>query len=593
MQVPILSYAWLPLGLAALAPLVLVALVVLRSRRGRRGIATVLALRTVFVLAFGFMTLTAVATVSVVQTGLRELGQRHAADVHALAENLQRTPLGPSAASAPLPLTLFRARDPFVAFVAVGTDGCRSSCVVSADNRRFDQNTLQRTLSAHWPSAARDDGTISIDGRLYLLVSSALNGVSESHRPMLVAGIDAEYLTQQAAGTGWVLMALSYALLLLVGWTSWQQLRRSLVTRIRDITTQLRSGERDGKSHEKLEVDGHELRELADSVGEYIERSLAERASSDERYRRLVELSPDAVFICTRTGIRFANSSGLSLAGTRDRNALTTLTIDRFLEFDAHPSHDVSQPGLRAGRWTRLDGAVLHVEVAEVTDNSDGEGTRQFLVRDITNRRMREAALAHRAEHDSLTGLVNRARFEARLAELLHRSDSESHPGEGRDVAVLFIDLDGFKPVNDTYGHAAGDAVLVAIAARLKDCTRGTDLIARLGGDEFAVLLEVRELHEVGMVADRILRAIRQPVPVAAAVLRVGASIGIATARPRPPESADDDMGLSMPTAADLVRAADAAMYAAKSGGGDHFVVAPIEPQSPVSGSDVRFPAVA
>src|SRR6185312_14811040 len=172
----------------------------------------------------------------------------------------------------------------------------------------------------------------------------------------------------------------------------WQQLRRSLVSRIRDITTQLRSGERDGKSHEKLEVDGHELRELADSVAEYIERSLAERASSDERYRRLVELSPDAVFICTRTGIRFANSAGLSLAGARNRNALSTLSIDRFLELDETAPHDVSHPGLRAGRWTRLDGAVLHVEVVEVTDNSDGEGTSQFLIRDITNRRMREAA---------------------------------------------------------------------------------------------------------------------------------------------------------------------------------------------------------
>ena len=95
------------------------------------------------------------------------------------------------------------------------------------------------------------------------------------------------------------------------------------------------------------------------------------------------------------------------------------------------------------------------------------------------------------------------------------------------------------------------------------------------------------------MVAERILRAIRHPVPVAGTLLRVGVSIGIATARPRPPESADDDMGLSMPTAADLVRAADAAMYSAKSSGGDHFVVAPAEPQSPAPSPDVRFPAVA
>jgi diguanylate cyclase (GGDEF)-like protein len=591
MQVLPLTSAWLPLGLAALAPLVVVTLVLLLSRRGRRGVATVIALRTVLVLAFGFVTLTTVATIAVVQTGLRELRQRHLTDVQTLADGLERSPVGVLAAASQLPLTLFRARDPFVSFVAVGTDGCHESCVISAADGRFEHSSLARALESHWPATARDAATVSIDGRLYLLVATPVHGRSDLRQPLLVAGVDAEYLIVQAMRTGWVLLALSYTLLLLVGWTSWKQLRRSLVTRIRAITTQLRVGESDGKSHEMLEVDGHELRELADSVAEYIERSLAERASRDERYRRLVELSPDAVFISTRTGIRFANSAGLTLAGTRNRSALATVPIDRFLELEENPSHDVSQPGLRAGRWTRLDGTVLHVEVAEVTDGSDAEGTRQFLVRDVTNRRMREAALAHRAEHDSLTGLVNRARFEARLTDLLQRTDSAARPGEARDVAVLFIDLDGFKPVNDTYGHAAGDAVLVSIAARLKDCTRGTDLVSRLGGDEFAVLLEVRDPAEVAMVADRILRAIRQPVAVAGALLRVGASIGVATARPRPPESADDDMGLSTPNASDLLRAADAAMYTAKSGGGDRFLVA--DAQSPALGPDVSFPAVA
>ena len=88
---------------------------------------------------------------------------------------------------------------------------------------------------------------------------------------------------------------------------------------------------------------------------------------------------------------------------------------------------------------------------------------RQYVVRDVTSRRAREAALAHRAEHDSLTGLVNRARFQARLAEMLSPRAVPVEPADARKAAVLFIDLDGFKPINDRAGHAAGDAVLVAV----------------------------------------------------------------------------------------------------------------------------------
>src|SRR5262249_42758112 len=156
-----------------------------------------------------------------------------------------------------------------------------------------------------------------------------------------------------------------------------------------------------------------------------------------------------------------------------------------------------------------------------------------------------------------------RARFEVLLGELL--SAAPKQPGDARRVVAIYIDLDGLKPVNDTYGHAAGDAVLIAVADRLRDSTRGTDVIARLGGDQFAVLLEVRDPAEVSAGADRILAAIRKPIATADAVVSVKASLGIASTTTHA-ESGTSDHTMS---AAELLKAADAAMYAAKSSGGD------------------------
>jgi diguanylate cyclase (GGDEF)-like protein/PAS domain S-box-containing protein len=316
---------------------------------------------------------------------------------------------------------------------------------------------------------------------------------------------------------------------------------------------------------------------------------LEEKSSSDERYRRLVELAPDAVLMCADTRIRSANPAAIALAGAQNKNDLIASNIDRFLKFDDRGPGAKQAGGVRLANWTQLDGSVLHVEVAEITDSIGGELVRQFVVRDVTHSRRREADLAHRAEHDSLTGLVNRSRFESRIRELLVPGGL----GKARDateVAVMFIDLDDFKPVNDTYGHAAGDEVLVSVAARLRDSTRGTDLIARLGGDEFAVLLEVRDSGEADAVAQRILRALHLPINCEGIAVSIRASIGIATTRPHQDADPDEPFDRAM-TAGELLRAADAAMYAAKSAGGDRYVSG--SGGSPAASPDVTFPAMA
>ena len=170
--------------------------------------------------------------------------------------------------------------------------------------------------------------------------------------------------------------------------------------------------------------------------------------------------------------------------------------------------------------------------------------------------RASEAALARQAHHDPLTGLANRALFRERVERALGRAATA--PGR---VAVLFLDLDDFKTVNDSLGHAAGDQLLVEVAARLLNATRGADTVARLGGDEFAVLLEnARDDADTQIVARRILSALSAPVELArtAAALSVGASIGVARAR------AGDGPD-------ELIRNADVAMYMAKGRGKHNF----------------------
>jgi diguanylate cyclase (GGDEF)-like protein len=158
------------------------------------------------------------------------------------------------------------------------------------------------------------------------------------------------------------------------------------------------------------------------------------------------------------------------------------------------------------------------------------------------------ATVEHQARHDGLTGLANRALFRDRVDLALART--RHAPGQ---VAVLFVDLDGFKTVNDTLGHAAGDQLLVEAARRLASCVRPGDTAARLGGDEFAVVLDgVPEPATATQVAHRVLAALDQPFDLHATPVTCGASLGIA-ATSSPLDQADT-----------LLRNADRAMYAAK-----------------------------
>ena len=197
-------------------------------------------------------------------------------------------------------------------------------------------------------------------------------------------------------------------------------------------------------------------------------------------------------------------------------------------------------------RIVRDDGSLVWVEVRG-TVHSQPDGSRMVgVIADITARKSAEMALDHASKHDALTGVCNRA-------ELLRIAD-ERHDA-GRPMAVLLLDLDGFKDVNDALGHHVGDLVLVETARRICASVRSTDVVGRLGGDEFVILTDGVDPKGVEVMAGNLLRALRAPVEVGDMPVQVGASIGIAASTLR-------DVAPAL-----LLQHADVAMYRAKRAG--------------------------
>jgi len=208
------------------------------------------------------------------------------------------------------------------------------------------------------------------------------------------------------------------------------------------------------------------------------------------------------------------------------------------------------------------DGSTVWTEVGTSgLRNDDGRYTGLLGVsRDIGERRRAEQRMRHMAQHDPLTGLPNRALFSDRLHLALAAARRDRMP-----LALMFVDLDHFKPVNDRHGHAVGDALLRQVALRMQQAVRASDTVARIGGDEFVVLLRsVDTAAHALAVARKLGQALARPVDVGDQALQVSASIGVALC----PDHGDDELALS--------RAADLAMYAAKQAGRNQVRLAPL-----------------
>ena len=281
------------------------------------------------------------------------------------------------------------------------------------------------------------------------------------------------------------------------------------------------------------------------------------RRLSEERYRELFENARDAVYTADVEGnFLTVNTAAVELSGFTRDELLAMNLFDLIAPDDAEMVRDTLARAFSGDETETIeleviakDGRRVHVEVAGrvVRENGLPVGI-EGIARDITERFHLQEELAHQAFHDALTGLPNRSLFLDRLSQALARAE-----GPALQVAVMLLDLDNFKLVNDSLGHHVGDELLGAIAARLPTTMRGSDTVARLGGDEFGLVIEsFQGDHELIAVAERILNAFEEPFETGDGAQQVTASIGIA-------------LGSRGDSPQVILRNADTAMYAAKA----------------------------
>ncbi|HEX5583768.1 sensor domain-containing protein [Gaiella sp.] len=295
-----------------------------------------------------------------------------------------------------------------------------------------------------------------------------------------------------------------------------------------------------------------------------------ELRSSEERYRSVIETASDAFVSLTDDGtIVEWNRAAEEMFGWAGAEAVGLPLVDTIVPERDRAAHErglarylLTDPGIVVGNTLdvtarRRDGTEFPVELSIWATVSQGVRRTNAFVRDTSERKALEA-VTHQAFHDPLTDLANRALFTDRVAAALARRDEESTA----TVAVLLLDLDDFKTVNDSLGHAAGDELLIAVAARLRSCVRPGDTLARLAGDEFAILLdELDDPAAAVAVAKRVGKRLEAPFEIDAMEIAVRASIGISLGQT--PDARPED----------LMRDADVAMYAAKARGKGGFEV--------------------
>ncbi|MDX6540941.1 MAG: hypothetical protein QOI71_2551 [Gaiellales bacterium] len=278
-------------------------------------------------------------------------------------------------------------------------------------------------------------------------------------------------------------------------------------------------------------------------------------------FRSLVTASTDLVLVAGEGGCRYVSQSLVDMVG-RDSSELLEEGFTGCVHADdralfaaacanGEPSEVVFRIRNRLGEWR-------HVE-AHLSDMRGEPHVRGIVLngRDISERVVLEEELTRQAFHDGLTGLANRALFRDRLDQALVRSTRSREP-----LALLLVDLDGFKQINDSFGHDVGDQLLQQVAARFTDVTRPSDTVARFGGDEFAVLVEGGTETQAVALADRLLARLSRPATVGDRTLAFGASIGIVLHAGRESTGREE-----------LIRRADIAMYAAKNSGRGRYEV--------------------
>ena len=307
---------------------------------------------------------------------------------------------------------------------------------------------------------------------------------------------------------------------------------------------------------------------LEGTVIDITDRKLAETAlrESEERYRLMAENSTDLISRTTDRGTFVYTSDAVrSLLGYEPTELIGRSVFELVLDDDHHiirratiALNEADAPRTFSYRGRRKDGSLVWFETTSRALRDEETGRIEEIVsvsRDISERRHAEEQIEYQAYHDALTALPNRLLFRDRLTVALAHAKRQKAP-----LAVMFLDLDRFKYVNDTLGHSLGDELLRAVAARLRSVLREGDTIARMGGDEFTILLgDLKSPDDAAKIAQKLLETIAHPLSVEGHELYVTTSIGIALF-PNDGDSAEA-----------LLKNADSAMYRAKEAGRNSY----------------------
>jgi len=301
-----------------------------------------------------------------------------------------------------------------------------------------------------------------------------------------------------------------------------------------------------------------------DSNGNFVDFNsvlfdITDRKESEDRYRSLVEMSPDIIAVVCHDKIEYINEAGCKLVGASHPEDLIGQSPLKFV-----PAEIVEAFKIRGAKHhekrirlefqvKQLNGETIDVEMASAPIFYEGRFAVQVVGRDITERKIAEKTIQKMAYHDSLTGLPNRNRFRNYLNEVLNREQ------ENKILAVLFLDLDRFKIINDTKGHTVGDLILQKVAARIEMAVQNEGFVSRQGGDEFIILLKDIDKEKVSVVAQHILNEFSAPIEVNCQEFFVTPSIGISL---YPTDGKDEET---------LLKNADTAMYQAKERGKNNF----------------------
>lgn len=310
-----------------------------------------------------------------------------------------------------------------------------------------------------------------------------------------------------------------------------------------------------GKQYDLSQHYAKELKIAKQQLKTELSKNLTE---SEDRYQHLIELSPDLIAVHEQGEFQYINPSGVALLGGQTKEQILGRSI---LDFVPRPLLNeaieilnyVSAHKVKQGKELqiiRLDGEILEIEASAMPVMYQGRPARQIIARDISYRKQTERMIEQMAYYDSLTGLPNRYKIMEYIEQRL--IESEYHKTH---LVIMFIDLDGFKLVNDTYGHQTGDLLLTKAARRLTESIPKNDMAARHGGDEFIICLSDTDRATIENIAQGIIEKLSISYLIGENEVQITPSIGISLS---PRDGRDKET---------LIKHADMAMYRSKEKG--------------------------